>query len=75
MYAAIKNILRNETVIACLCPADMIYPSHKEEWTDMEWQDNNKAPRILVPIKQFKCKVNELYKQYDYENTPCLNRI
>ena len=36
----------------------------------MEWQANNMAPRILMPIQTFKIKVDELYKKYDYENTP-----
>lgn len=73
LYAAIKHILRNEKFIACRCPAEMSYPDKKEEWTDeqrMEWQANNLAPRILMPIQTFKIKVDELYKQYDYENTP-----
>lgn len=73
LYAAIKHILRNEKFIACRCPAEMSYPDEKEEWTDeqrMEWQANNLAPRILMPIQTFKIKVDELYKQYDYENTP-----
>ncbi len=73
LYAAIKSILRNEKFIACRCPADMVYPSENEEWTDeqrMEWQANNLAPRILMPIQTFKIKVDELYKQYDYENNP-----
>lgn len=73
LYAAIKHILRNEKFIACRCPADMSYPDDKEEWTDeqrMEWQANNLAPRILMPIQTFKVKVDELYKQYDYENNP-----
>ena len=73
LYAAIKHILRNDKFIACRCPAEMSYPDEKEEWTDeqrMEWQANNLAPRILMPIQTFKIKVDELYKQYDYENTP-----
>lgn len=73
LYAAIKHILRNEKFIACRCPAEMSYPDEKEEWTDeqrMEWQANNLAPRILMPIQTFKIKVDELYKQYDYENNP-----
>ena len=73
LYAAIKHILRDEKFIACRCPAEMSYPDEKEEWTDeqrMEWQANNLAPRILMPIQTFKIKVDELYKQYDYENTP-----
>ena len=73
LYAAIKSILRNEKFIACRCPADMVYPTENEEWTDeqrMEWQANNLAPRILMPIQTFKIKVDELYKQYDYENNP-----
>ena len=73
LYAAIKSILRNEKFIACRCPADMVYPNDNEEWTDeqrMEWQANNLAPRILMPIQTFTVKVNELYKQYDYVNTP-----
>lgn len=36
----------------------------------MEWQANNIAPRILMPLGQFKQKVDELYKQYDYVGTP-----
>lgn len=73
LYAAIKHILRNEKFIACRCPADMVYPDDNEEWTDeqrMEWQANNLAPRILMPIQTFKIKVDELYKQYDYANNP-----
>ncbi len=73
LYAAIKSILRSEKFIACRCPAEMCYPDDKEEWTDeqrMEWQANNLAPRILMPIQTFKIKVDELYKQYDYENNP-----
>ena len=73
LYAAIKHILRNEKFIACRCPAEMSYPDEKEEWTDeqrMEWQANNLAPRILMPIQTFKVKADELYKQYDYENNP-----
>lgn len=73
LYAAIKHILRDEKFIACRCPAEMSYPDEKEEWTDeqrMEWQANNLAPRILMPIQTFKIKVSELYKQYDYENNP-----
>lgn len=73
MYAAIKNILNGSKVIACRCPSSMTYPSEKGEWTDeqyMEWQANNMAPRILMPIKPFQSKVRELYKNYDYENTP-----
>lgn len=51
----------------------MSCPDDKEEWTDeqrMEWQANNLASRILMPIQTFKVKVDELYKQYDYENNP-----
>ena len=73
LYAAIKSILRNERFIACRCPADMVYPIESEEWTDeqrMEWQANNLAPRILMPIETFKTKVDELYQQYNYEDTP-----
>ena len=73
LYAAIKHILRNEKFIACRCPAEMSYPDEKEEWTDeqrMEWQANNLAPRVLMPIQTFKIKVDELYKKYDYENNP-----
>lgn len=73
MYAAIKYILHGKDFVACRCPSNMAYPKKTEEWTDvqrMEWQANNMAPRILMPIETFKVKVNELYKQYDYENTP-----
>lgn len=73
LYAAIKHILRNEKFIACRCPADMVYPDDKEEWTDeqrMEWQANNLAPRILMPIQTFTIKVDELYQRYDYANNP-----
>lgn len=73
LYAAIKQILRNEKFIAHRCPTQMRYPGENDEWTDeqrMEWQANNMAPRILMPIQTFKIKVDELYKQYDYENNP-----
>ena len=73
LYAAIKHILKNEEFIACRCPAEMVYPDEKEEWTDeqrMEWQANNLAPRILMPIQTFTMKVDELYQQYDYANNP-----
>lgn len=73
MYASIKHILRNEKVIACRCLSSIIYPSNNSKWTDeqiMEWQANNMAPRILMPINTFKMKVEELYLQYDYKNTP-----
>lgn len=73
LYAAIKQILRQEKVIACRCPVENVYPGEEESWTDeqrMEWQANNIAPRILMPLGQFKQKVDELYKQYDYVGTP-----
>lgn len=73
MYAAIKHILNGSKVIACRCPSSMTYPSEKGKWTDeqfMEWQANNMAPRILMPIKPFQSKVRELYDNYDYANTP-----
>lgn len=73
LYAAIKHILKNERFIACRCPAEMVYPDEKEEWTDeqrMEWQANNLAPRILMPIQTFTMKVDELYQKYDYANNP-----
>lgn len=73
LYAAIKQILRDEKFIAHRCPTQIRYPGENDEWTDeqrMEWQANNMAPRILMPVQTFKIKVDELYKQYDYENTP-----
>lgn len=73
LYAAIKQILRDEKFIAHRCPTQIRYPGEDDEWTDeqrMEWQANNMAPRILMPVQTFKIKVDELYKQYDYENTP-----
>jgi len=72
MYAAIKNILRNEKTIACRCPSKIVYPGENEEWTDeqkMEWQANSVAPRILMPVETFRIKVDELYKQYNYEDS------
>ena len=51
----------------------MVYPDKDAEWTDeqrMEWQANSMAPRILMPIRTFRMKVDELYKQYDYQNSP-----
>ena len=73
LYAAIKQILRNEKFIAHRCPLNITYPGKNEKWSDeqrMEWQANNIAPRILMPLKTFRMKVNELYLKYDYENTP-----
>ena len=72
LYAAIKHILKNEKFIACRCPAEMVYPDEKDEWTDeqrMEWQANNLAPRILMPIQTFTVKVDELYNQYRFDRT------
>ena len=49
----------------------MSYPSEYEEWTNeqrMEWQANNMAPRILMPIQTFKIKVDELYQKYNYDD-------
>ena len=57
MYAAIKHILYGEAFVACRCPSSMIYPEKDEEWSDvqrMEWQANNMAPRILMPLKPFQ---------------------
>jgi len=71
LYAAIKQILRNEKFIAHRCPSNMSYPSEYEEWTNeqrMEWQANNMAPRILMPIQTFKIKVDELYQKYNYDD-------
>lgn len=72
LYASIKHILRNEKFIACRCPAEMAYPNDKEEWADeqrMEWQANNLAPRILMPIQTFTVKVDELYRQYRFDRS------
>lgn len=73
LYAAIKQILRNEKFIPHRCPLNITYPGKNEKWSDeqrMEWQANNIAPRILMPLKTFRMKVDELYLKYDYENTP-----
>lgn len=73
MYAAIRYILYGKDYVACRCPSNMAYPGEEDEWTDeqrMEWQANSMAPRILMPKKTFRMKVEELYKQYDYRNSP-----
>lgn len=73
MYAAIRYILYGKDYVACRCPSNMVYPDKDDEWTDaqrMEWQANSMAPRILMPIRTFRMKVDELYKQYDYQNSP-----
>ncbi|MDO4649010.1 MAG: ImmA/IrrE family metallo-endopeptidase [Eubacteriales bacterium] len=73
MYAAIKHILYGKDFVACRCPSDMAYPQNDKEWTDiqrMEWQANKMAPRILMPAATFKIKVDELYKQYNYKDSP-----
>ena len=72
LYAAIKQILKNEKFIAHRCPVNMTYPKANEEWSDeqrMEWQANNLAPRILMPLESFKKKVDELYLKYDFEHS------
>lgn len=72
MYAAIKHILYGKDFVACRCPSIMAYPDKDEEWTDiqrMEWQANNMAPRILMPYRTFRMKVDELLQAYDYENS------
>lgn len=73
MYAAIKHILYGQEFVACRCPSNMVYPQKNEEWSDvqrMEWQANNMAPRILMPYRTFRMKVDELLQAYDYENSP-----
>lgn len=72
MYAAIRYILYGRDYFACRCPSNMVYPGKDDEWTDeqrMEWQANSMAPRILMPLRTFQMKVDELYKQYDYANS------
>lgn len=72
MYAAIRYILYGRDYVACRCPSNMVYPGKDDEWTDeqrMEWQANSMAPRILMPLRTFQMKVDELYKQYDYANS------
>lgn len=72
MYAAIKHILYGKDFVACRCPSSMVYPDKSEEWTDiqrMEWQANNMAPRILMPYRTFRMKVDELLQKYNYENS------
>ena len=73
MYAAIRYILYGKDYVACRCPSNMAYPGKDDEWTDeqrMEWQANSMAPRILMPIKTFRMKVEELYEKYDYRKSP-----
>lgn len=73
LYAAVKQILRNEKMIACRCPANSMYPQKGELWTDeqrMEWQANSMAPRILMPLRTFRMKVEELYERYNYRTSP-----
>ncbi len=68
IYAAIKHILHGDDIIACRCPSNVIYPTNND-WNDeqrMEWQANNMAPRILMPIQTFQVKVRELYKKHNY---------
>jgi hypothetical protein len=41
------------------------------EWSDerrMEWQADNIAPRILMPIQTFKPMVDELYQRFGYDD-------
>ncbi len=71
MYAAIKHILYGKDFVACRCPSNMTYPEKDKEWTDiqrMEWQANNMAPRILMPLPTFKMKVDELLQKHNYSN-------
>lgn len=73
MYAAIKHVLYGQDFVACRCLSNMAYPQKDEEWSDiqrMEWQANNMAPRILMPYRTFRMKVEELLQAYDYENSP-----
>jgi transcriptional regulator with XRE-family HTH domain len=73
MYAAIKHILYGQDFVACRCPSSMTYPKKNEEWTDvqrMEWQANNMAPRILMPYRTFRMKVDELLEKFNYAKSP-----
>ncbi len=56
----------------------MVYPDEKDEWTDerrMEWQANNLAPRILMPIQTFTVKVDELADFYGVSRQSALIRM
>lgn len=78
LYAAVKKLLKKEQVIACRCPSDIVYPRDGESWTDeqrMEWQANKIAPRILMPYKTFRMKVEELYQKYGYREKAEKNDI
>jgi hypothetical protein len=71
IYVSIKQIIHKKKVIACRCPTDTAYPQKFETWSDeqqMEWQANKLAPRILMPLKTFCIKVNELYKLNGYSS-------
>jgi len=73
LYAAVKQLLRKEKLIACRCPVGDVYPDKEDTWTDeqrMEWQANSMAPRILMPLRTFRIKVDELYEQYQYIDSP-----
>lgn len=64
-YPALCKLLNEKLEIACRCPTNMSYPKTSLEWTNLqsiEWQANKLAPRILMPAKTFRQKVEELYR-------------
>jgi len=80
VYGTIREMLYGEKYIACRRKKNISYSNAQyvpKRWTDeerIEWQANSIAPRILMPLKTFKMKIEELYDQYDYHNqTPVDN--
>lgn len=70
-YPVLCKLLDKKLEMAHRCPAKITRPDKNAEWTNvqsMEWQANKLAPRILMPAKTFRQKVEELYGVNSYSS-------
>lgn len=73
VYATIQSIITKQTKIAHRCPispkGNIIRNVMTEDEDWMEWQANGIAPKILMPYKQTKAKIEQLVREYEYKPT------
>lgn len=60
MYTGVKDI-------KCLVDEDRKSLKEKNQYEWVEWHSNHLAPRILMPAKMAKVKIEELYKFFESE--------
>ena len=71
VYATIKSMLDGNNHIANKCatepPKGELWDSMQTDEDWMEWQANWVAPRILMPLRTFKTKAEELIQKHGYK--------